>query len=118
MPAAATRLELRLRRRPMTGYAAGMALYTLVVVALYPSFKNSASLNRLSGSTAAALFGVTVTASDGPRVTLEVAGEIAPVLKVIASHDPVDLISRPAGLDELFLAFYRQPANQQVSHAR
>jgi ABC-2 type transport system permease protein len=28
-------------------------------VALYPSFKNSASLNSLSGSTAAALFGVT-----------------------------------------------------------
>ena len=42
--------------------------------------------------------GVTVTASDGPRVTLEVTGEVGPVLKVIASHDPVDLISRPAGL--------------------
>jgi ABC-2 type transport system permease protein len=54
-----TRLELRLRRRSAVGYAAGMALYTLVVVALYPSFKNSASLNGLSGSTAAALFGVT-----------------------------------------------------------
>jgi ABC-2 type transport system permease protein len=54
-----TRLDLRLRRRSAFGYAAGMALYTLVVVALYPSFKNSASLNSLSGSTAAALFGVT-----------------------------------------------------------
>jgi ABC-2 type transport system permease protein len=54
-----TRLELRLRRRSAIGYAAGMALYTLVIVALYPSFKNSASLNSLSGSTAAALFGVT-----------------------------------------------------------
>ena len=54
-----TRLELRLRRRSTIGYAAGMALYTLVVVALYPSFKGSASLNSLSGSTAAALFGVT-----------------------------------------------------------
>jgi ABC-2 type transport system permease protein len=54
-----TRLELALRRRSTIGYAAGMALYTLVVVALYPSFKNSTSLNGLSGSTAAALFGVT-----------------------------------------------------------
>lgn len=59
MPADITRLELRLRRRSAIGYAAGMALYTLVVVALYPSFKNSTSLDSLSGSTAAALFGVT-----------------------------------------------------------
>ena len=54
-----TRLDLRLRRRSAIGYAAGMAVYTLVVVALYPAFKNETSLNRLSGSTAAALFGVT-----------------------------------------------------------
>ena len=53
-----TRLDLRLRRRSAIGYAAGMAFYTLIVVALYPSFKNSTSLNSLSGSTAAALFGV------------------------------------------------------------
>jgi len=59
MPADITRLELRLRQRSAIGYAAGMALYTLVVVALYPSFKNSTSLDSLSGSTAAALFGVT-----------------------------------------------------------
>ena len=62
--------------------------------------------------------GVTVTASDGPRVTLEVAGEVGPVLKVIASHDPVDLISRPAGLDELFLDFYREAPEAEVSRAR
>ena len=60
-----------------------------------------------------AVTGVTVTASDGPRVTLEVTGEIAPLLKVIADHDPADLISRPADLDELFLGFYRS----EVSHA-
>ena len=62
--------------------------------------------------------GVTVTGSDGPRVTLDVSGEIAPVLKVIASHDPVDLVSRPPGLDELFLGFYRDSPAEQVSHAR
>jgi len=59
MPADVTRLELRLRRRSAVGYAAGLALYTLVVVALYPSFKSSTALDSLSGSTAAALFGVT-----------------------------------------------------------
>lgn len=65
-----------------------------------------------------ALRGVKVTSSDGPRLTLDVTGEIGPVLKVIASHDPVDLTSRPADLDELFLDFYRQSPGQEVSHAR
>lgn len=62
-----TRLDLRLRRRSAIGYAAGMALYTLVVVVLYPSFKGQTSLDSLSGSTAAALFGVTgkLTSSGG-----------------------------------------------------
>lgn len=39
-----TRLDLRLRRRSAVGYAAGIAVYTLHVVALYPSFKSSTSL--------------------------------------------------------------------------
>ncbi len=65
-----------------------------------------------------AVTGVTVTASDGPRVTLDVTGEIGPVLRVIASHDPVDLICRPAGLDELFLAFYRESPEPEMPHAR
>ena len=64
-----------------------------------------------------AVTGVTVTAADGPRLTLDVTGEIGPVLRVIASHDPVALTSRPAGLDELFLDFYREGAGKEVSHA-
>ena len=62
-----TRLDLRLRRRSTIWYAAGMALYTLVVVVLYPSFKHQTSLNSLSGSAAAALFGITgpLTSPDG-----------------------------------------------------
>jgi ABC-2 type transport system ATP-binding protein len=43
-----------------------------------------AAMSRLSG--------VSVTAADGPHVTLDVTGEIGPVLTAIASHDPVDLI--------------------------
>lgn len=64
-----------------------------------------------------ALAGVKVTAADGSRLTLDVTGEIGPVLKVIASHDPVDLTSRPADLDELFLDYYRQSPEKEMSHA-
>jgi ABC-2 type transport system ATP-binding protein len=64
-----------------------------------------------------ALAGVTVTATDGPRVALDVTGEIGPVLRLIATHDPVDLICRPADLDELFLDFYRQSPEKEPSHA-
>ena len=62
-----TRLDLRLRRRSTIWYAAGIALYALVVVVLYPSFKHQTSLDSLSGSAAAALFGITgpLTSPDG-----------------------------------------------------
>lgn len=55
------RLDVSMRRRSVIGYTVGMALYALVVVALYPAFKSSTSLDSLvtSNSTAAALFGVT-----------------------------------------------------------
>ncbi len=58
----------------------------------------------------AALAGVTVSASEGTHVALQVSGALAPVLRVIAEHDPVDLLVRPADLDELFLDLYREPA--------
>jgi ABC-2 type transport system ATP-binding protein len=54
--------------------------------------------------------GVSVTACDGDTVHLEVSGAIGPLLRVIADHDPVDLTSQHASLDELFLAFYRESA--------
>jgi ABC-2 type transport system ATP-binding protein len=72
----------------------------------------------VAAATLSAVRGVTVTATDGPRVALDVTGEIGPVLTIIASHDPVDLISRPASLDELFLGFYHETADPEVSHAR
>src|SRR5215475_5299567 len=54
-------LDLAARRRSLTGYALGLAAYALVVVALYPAFKNSSSLDKLiqADPAAAALFGVT-----------------------------------------------------------
>jgi beta-exotoxin I transport system permease protein len=63
------RLDLRNRWRSLVGYSVGMAVYTLIVVALYPAFKDSTSLDDFieSDSTAAALFGVTgsLTSPDG-----------------------------------------------------
>ena len=62
--------------------------------------------------------GITVTAAAGPRVTLDVTGDIGPALRVIASLDPAGLTARPAGLDELFLGFYRHsPRAEEVPHA-
>ena len=61
MRADITRLDLSNRRRSLIGYCLGMAVYALVVVAMYPAFKTSTSLDKLiqADSTAAALFGVT-----------------------------------------------------------
>ena len=55
-----TWLDLSNRRRSLIGYCLGMAVYTLVVVAMYPAFKTSSSLDKFiaSDSTAAALFGI------------------------------------------------------------
>jgi ABC-2 type transport system permease protein len=54
-----TRLDLRLRRRGIWGYTLGLAGYTLLIVALYPSFKNQTSLDALTahGNTLGALLG-------------------------------------------------------------
>jgi ABC-2 type transport system permease protein len=79
-----TRLDLRLRRRSTIGYAAGMALYTLIVVALYPSFKNSTSLDSLSGSTAAALFGITgKLTSPGGWLNANIYGNFFPLIMLL-----------------------------------
>ena len=62
MPADVTRLDLRLRRRSLLGYTAGMALYALIIVALYPAIQgHDVSLDQLTknGSAVAALFGAT-----------------------------------------------------------
>lgn len=79
-----TRLDLRLRRRSTIGYAAGMALYTLAVVALYPSFRNSTSLDSLSSSTAAALFGVTgKLTSPGGWLNGNIYGNFFPLIMLL-----------------------------------
>ena len=89
------------------------------------SLRESAPLTvqaRFAQPIAPALFagleGVSVTSCDGAAIQLEVTGAIGPVLRAIADHDPVDFTCRHAGLDELFLAYYREPAAPESSHAR
>ncbi len=54
------RLDISNRHRSLIGYCLGMAVYALVVVAMYPAFKTSGSLDKLIAGdpTAAALFGI------------------------------------------------------------
>jgi ABC-2 type transport system permease protein len=63
------RLDLRSRRKSQLGYAIGLGLYTLVIVALYPAFKNSTQLDDLltNSPTISALFGISgsLTSPDG-----------------------------------------------------
>ncbi len=61
--------DLAERRRSLFAYTAGMAAYVLVVVAIYPAFKDSTSLDSFASSNAglAAVFGVSgsLTSSAG-----------------------------------------------------
>jgi ABC-2 type transport system ATP-binding protein len=51
--------------------------------------------------------GVRCVRVEGARVTLQLVGPIAPLLRVVAELEPVDLVARKADLDELFLSYYR-----------
>jgi ABC-2 type transport system permease protein len=63
-----TRLDLRLRRRLIIGYAVGVAAYAMIVIGIYPMFKDQSSLNTLTGdspATAAVLGDLTITSPSG-----------------------------------------------------
>ncbi len=55
-----TTLDVSFRRKSIVGYTIGMALYTFVIVALYPAFKGSTDLDKLmaNNSGLSALFGI------------------------------------------------------------
>ena len=89
----------------------GRLVVTDTVLALRDRAPQTIEL-RFKTVVAAAVFesldGVVHVAVDGDRVTLHVTGELAPLLRVIADHDPVDVVARHADLDELFLTYYRE----------
>jgi ABC-2 type transport system permease protein len=62
------RLDLRLRRRGLIGATIGMVVYSVLIVALYPTFKHDTALNSLTDkSSTLAAFGATgsLTTVDG-----------------------------------------------------
>ncbi len=66
----------------------------------------------------ASIEGVRVVAADGKRITLALLGAVAPVLRVAAELDPLDVVARPADLDELFLTYYRDQSAEKPVDAR
>jgi ABC-2 type transport system ATP-binding protein len=63
------------------------------------------------------LDGVRVLNCADGRITLSVTGPVGPLLRAASVLDPVDVIARPADLDELFLSYYRD-AGKQASHVQ
>ena len=61
----------------------------------------------------ASLEGVRVVGTEGPRMTLAFHGAVAPLLRIAAEHDPIDVIARQADLDELFLSYYRDGGGRE-----
>ncbi len=53
--------------------------------------------------------GVSNVQVEGSHVTFNVRGAVDPVLRVIADHHPITLLSRQPSLEELFLALYGAP---------
>ena len=66
----------------------------------------------------ASIEGVQVVAANGTRITLALRGAVAPVLRVAAELDPLDVVARPADLDELFLTYYRDQSADEPDDAR
>lgn len=65
----------------------------------------------------AELSDVRVVTSDVRSVTLVLHGPVAPVLRVALDFEPIDVVARPADLDELFLTYYR-PQGAQIGEPR
>ncbi len=63
------------------------------------------------------LDGVQVTKADPRRLRLTITGPVATMLRAIAPLDPIDLLARPADLDELFLGYYRSTDLPEASRA-
>lgn len=82
------RLDLALRRRSLAGYAAGMAVYAFVIVALYPQFKHDISLNSLTkqAPTVMALLGVTgsLTSATG-WLDVNIYANFLPLIALLAT---------------------------------
>jgi ABC-2 type transport system ATP-binding protein len=64
------------------------------------------------------LDGVQVTAVSGAHLALSINGRLPEVLAAVARHEPVDIVARPADLDELFRGFYTTPTAARTAVTR
>ncbi len=68
-------------------------------------------------ATLAAIPRVEIRSAAAGRLVLTLTGPLAPLLTAAAALEPVDLVARPADLDELFLRYYGDQAQDGGSHA-
>jgi beta-exotoxin I transport system permease protein len=81
-----SRLDISGRLRSLIGYSVGLALYSLVVVAIYPAFRHSTSLDTLvkNDATAAALFGITgKISSSGGWLNANIYANLFPLIMLL-----------------------------------
>jgi ABC-2 type transport system ATP-binding protein len=64
----------------------------------------------VTADTFGGLAGVRVLHCADGRIALSVTGPVGPLLRAASLLDPIDVIARPADLDELFLSYYRDEA--------
>jgi ABC-2 type transport system ATP-binding protein len=64
-----------------------------------------------------ALPGVRVRSHSDHRIVFTVEGDVGPVLAMAVPLEPIDIIARPADLDELFRGFYAGPRVEGEVHA-
>ena len=64
------------------------------------------------------LDGVQVLSTNTTQVRLSLTGPIGPLLQTAVVLEPVDMTSRPAELEELFLDYYRSDSGKAHSHGR
>ncbi|MFV0463750.1 MAG: hypothetical protein ACK5MP_11250, partial [Nostocoides sp.] len=80
------RLDLRLRRRMLIGTAIGAAAYLVLVIAMYPSFRNDTSISAMieSNPAAAAAMGVSgsITSPDG-WLSANMYANVGPLLALL-----------------------------------
>jgi ABC-2 type transport system ATP-binding protein len=62
--------------------------------------------------------GVQVIGSTDGHLKLTLHGAVGPVLRAAAALEPLDVVARPADLEQLFLGYYRDAPSEEPVHAR
>ena len=74
--------------------------------------------NAVDASVFGAIEGVANCTAQGSEVSLQLSGPVGPVLRVALDLDLVDLVARPADLEELFLSYYQDRPPEEALDGR